>query len=117
MKAILILIAINAIILDYAFGEQAYGPYNQNYNSNMQYGSTNWYSSPLGAGAAQIGVIFAGGLVDMMNRPSVNYVPVPSSPFNAQPSSGSVMYFNNGNCQAETLYDMTGAARVVNVCR
>ncbi len=83
----------------------------------MQYGSTNWYSSPLGVGAAQIGVIFAGGLVDMMKRPPTNVIVSPALPYNAQPYSGSPIYIQGSNCQAETLYDMTGASRVVNVCR
>lgn len=47
------------------------GAYNQQftYNQNMQYGSTNWYSSPLGQGAAMAGVALVSGLVNAMSRP------------------------------------------------
>ena len=45
--------------------------YNQQftYNQNMQYGSTNWYSSPLGQGAAMAGVALISGLVNVLSRP------------------------------------------------
>lgn len=48
-----------------------YNQYNRQYtvNSNQQYGSTNWYSSPLGMGVAQAGVALIGGLVNVMSRP------------------------------------------------
>jgi hypothetical protein len=56
------------------------GPYNQTFNYNQQYGSTNWYSSPLGQGAAQVGVLLVGGLVNAMSRPDPQVVYVNQNP-------------------------------------
>ncbi len=65
---------IFAILFVISFGvnaEQPYSPYNQQftYNQNQQFGSTNWYSSALGMGVAQAGVLLVGGLVNAMSRP------------------------------------------------
>lgn len=46
-----------------------FNPYNQQFTYNQQFGSTNWYSSPLGQGVAQAGVLLVGGLVNAMSRP------------------------------------------------
>lgn len=65
--AFLIAIIFSVFIPD--ANAQPYGPYNQSFTMNQQYGSTNWYSSPLGMGAAQAGVMLMGGIVNMMSRP------------------------------------------------
>ena len=52
-----------------ASAQQPFSPFNQSYTINQQYGSTNWYSSPLGQGVAQAGVLLMGGVVNAMSRP------------------------------------------------
>jgi anti-sigma-K factor RskA len=90
---------------------------------NQQYGSTNWYSSALGAGVASAGVAIIGGLVNAMNRPE---------PVQVQQQQPQVIYVNQGqvqpqqgttydlqrgnNCQMQTVYDQYGNPRNVNVC-
>lgn len=99
------------------------GPYNQTmtYNQNMQFGSTNWYSSPLGQGAAMAGVAIVSGLVNAMSRPDPVVV-VPSSRYASQPSSEAAPYAQNAypsqpsNCRMQTLYDQSGNPRYVKVC-
>lgn len=102
---------------------QQYGPYNQQYTMNQQYGSTNWYSSALGAGVASAGVAIIGGLVNAMSRPD---------PVQVQQQQPQVIYVNQGqyqpqqgttydlqrnnNCQMQTVYDQYGNPRNVNVC-
>ena len=58
----------------------AYGPYDGRYTFNQQYSAGNWYSSPLGMGVAQAGVLLMGGIVNAMSRPNVEYVQVPQQP-------------------------------------
>lgn len=96
--------------------DQPYGQFNQNYtyNSNMQYGATNWYSSPLGIGAAQIGTVIANGLVNKMMQPDVvilqntnSYIPAPSVNYRLAAPSG---------CHTELLRDSIGIEHAVNVC-
>lgn len=118
----------------------AYGPYDQSYTINQQYGSSNWYSSPLGMGAAQMGVTLIGGLVNAMNRPEpvvqqqpqVIYVngngqqgsyQAPQGGYHQQGSPQTPYYgYSNqqsqqqGKCGMQTLYDQGGNPRYVNVC-
>ena len=115
------------------------GPYNQQftYNQNMQYGSTNWYSSPLGQGAAMAGVALISGLVNVLSRPDpVVVVPAQQGQTVQQgyaqqgqysqqgyaqqtgygqqyPGTG---YGQAGNCRTQTLYDQSGTPRTVRVC-
>ena len=107
------------------------GPYNQTmtYNQNMQMGSTNWYSSPLGQGAAMAGVAIVSGLVNAMSRPDPVVV-VPSSRYASQqqPSYGAEQPYQqtqqqpylqqqaSNNCKMQTLYDQSGNPRYVKVC-
>jgi len=94
------------------------GPYNQSmtYNQNMQFGSTNWYSSPLGQGAAMAGVAIISGLVNAMSRPDPVVV-VPAQQQYQQPQQYQQASIpNNGNCRMQTLYDQSGNPRYVKVC-
>lgn len=85
----------------------AYGPYDQQYTFNQQYGSTNWYSSPLGMGVAQAGVTLIGGLVNAMSRPDpVQYVQQPSQP----------TYVNQQRCHMESMYNSQYQPITVKVC-
>ena len=72
MKKVIVIVLFVA-----SFSANAYGPYDQAYTVNQQYGSTNWYSSPLGMGVAQAGVTLIGGLVNAMNRPEPQQVQQP----------------------------------------
>ena len=99
-----------------ASAEGPYTPYNQQYtiNSNQQYGSTNWYSSPLGMGVAQAGVTLIGGLVNAMSRPDpVQYVQPQSQPVYVNQNQ----QYGQQNCQVQQLYDQSGNPRTVNVCQ
>jgi hypothetical protein len=73
---------------------------------NQQYGSTNWYSSPLGMGVAQAGVTIIGGLVNAMSKPQQpQYI-------QQQPQ-----YVNtNPKCSVQTVFDQMGNQRAVNIC-
>lgn len=103
--------------------DQPFGPYNQQftYNQNQQYGSTNWYSSALGMGAAQVGVTLVGGLVNALSRPDpVIYMQPQQAPVyinglgrqEAATTSAQVQ----SNCSMQTLYDRQGNPRYVKVC-
>ena len=108
-----------------AQADQPFGPYNQQftYNQNQQYGSTNWYSSALGMGAAQAGVTLIGGLVNAMSRPDpVIYLQQQQAPvyINGRSQANSYTPAVNaqamGNCAMQTLYDRQGNPRYVKVC-
>jgi hypothetical protein len=92
------------------------GPYNQQftYNQNMQYGSTNWYSSPLGQGAAMAGVAIVSGLVNAISRPDPVVV-VPAQQY-SQPNQYMAQQPIPGNCKMQTLYDQSGNPLYVKVC-
>ena len=93
------------------------GQYNQQftYNQNMQYGSTNWYSSPLGQGAAMAGVAIVSGLVNAMSRPDPVVV-VPAQQSTQYVAQQPAQYGSQGNCRMQTLYDQSGNPRYVKVC-
>lgn len=65
-----------------------YSPFNQQFTYNQQYGSTNWYSSPLGQGVAQAGILLVGGLVNAMSRPDPVVVQNPQPQY----VNGNVQY-------------------------
>lgn len=90
--------------------EQPFGQYNQQYTINQQYGSTNWYSSPLGMGVAQAGVTLMGGLINAMNKSTPTYVQPQQQPIyvNQNPPAD--------NCHVETLYEQNGNPRTVRIC-
>lgn len=94
------------------------GQYNQvyTYNSNQQFGSTNWYSSPLGQGAAMAGVAIVSGLVNAMSRPDpVVVVPAPQG--NQYAAQQPAQYPGaQSTCRMQTLYDQSGNPRNVKVC-
>lgn len=107
--------------------QQPFGPFNQQFTMNQQYGSTNWYSSPLGMGVAQAGVTLIGGLVNAMSRPD----PVPVQTQQQQPvyvngggNGGPVGgygagygYMNNGICHMQTIPNPNGyGVTMANVC-
>jgi hypothetical protein len=95
---------------------QPYGPYNQQYTINQQYGSTNWYSSPLGMGAAQAGVTLIGGLVNAMSRPDPVVVQQ-QAPIYVNGGGGyGAGYQGSGRCSIQTVFDQAGNARSVNIC-
>ena len=75
------IIFIGFVLFSSISSADVYGPYNQQYSFNQQYGSTNWYSSPLGMGVAQAGVLLMGGIVNAMSRPNVEYVQVPQQQY------------------------------------
>lgn len=108
-----------AVLFLASFAASADGPYNaynQQYtiNSNQQYGSTNWYSSPLGMGVAQAGVTLIGGLVNAMSRPDpVQYVQPQAQPVYVNQNQG----YGQQNCQMQQLYDQSGNPRTVKVCQ
>ncbi len=118
MKVLTLLVALG--LAGPVAAGQPFGPYNQQYtfNQNQQYGATNWYSSPLGMGAAQMGVTLIGGLVNAMSRPdpvitlppTVVQVPASTAPV-ARTASPMPM-----NCSMQTLYDQQGQPRYVKVC-
>ena len=82
-----------------------YGPFNQQYTFNQQYGSTNWYSSPLGMGVAQAGVTLIGGLVNAMSRPDPVVVPQQSQPIYV---NGNASYAPQGGSPAYGGYPNQG---------
>lgn len=90
-----------------------YTPYNQQftYNQNMQYGSTNWYSSPLGQGAAMAGVALVSGLVNAMSRPDPVVVVPAQTQYNQQSQ-----YSQPTGCKIQTVYDQSGNQRNVKIC-
>lgn len=102
---------------------QPYGPYNQQYTMNQQYGSTNWYSSPLGMGAAQMGVTLVGGLVNAMSRPDPVVVQqqapiyVNGGGSGGYPQQGGYGYQGSGRCSIQAVFDQNGNPRSVNVCQ
>jgi hypothetical protein len=105
--------------------DNGFNPYNRQftYNQNNQVGSTNWYSSALGTGVAQAGVLLVGGLVNAMSRPdpvvvtqppatqAVSYPGQPAAPVSNGGPDGS------GSCSNQTLYDQKGSPVSVRVCR
>lgn len=107
-----------------AQAQNGFNPYNQQftYNQNNQVGSTNWYSSALGTGVAQAGVLLVGGLVNAMSRPdpvvvtqqpntqAVNYPSQSASPVSNSSRNGA------GSCSNQTLYDQKGNPVSVRVC-
>lgn len=118
--ALIILVGLSGPIQ----ADQPFSPYNQQftYNQNQQHGSTNWYSSPLGMGAAQVGVTLIGGLVNAMSRPDpVIYLQPQTAPMTIKGLQQSAGYANAagplpGNCAMQTLYDRQGQPRYVKVC-
>ena len=104
--------------------ENSFNPYHQQftYNQNYQVGSTNWYSSALGIGVAQAGVLLVGGLVNAISRPdpvivtqqpntqAVNYPSQPAPTANSSGRNGA------GTCTNQTLYDQKGNPVSVRVC-
>lgn len=113
---------IAALFISGAVSAEPYGPYNQQFTYNQQYGSTNWYSSPLGQGAAMAGVALVSGLVNAMSRPDpVVVVPAQTSygqqaQYGQQTSYGQQAQQYNQNCRMQTVYDQTGNPRTVNIC-
>jgi len=106
-----------------AKADQPFGPYNQQftYNQNQQYGSTNWYSSALGMGAAQVGVTLVGGLVNALSRPNpVIYMQPQQAPVYVnglgRQEAGTTSAQVQSNCSMQTLYDRQGNPRYVKVC-
>lgn len=86
---------------------QEFNEYNRQFTYNQQYGSTNWYSSPLGMGVAQAGVTIIGGLVNAMSKPQQ-----PQYIQQQQPQ-----YVNtNPKCSVQTVFDQMGNQRAVNIC-
>lgn len=118
ISIVFVMFSMNASAVD-----QPYGRYNQayTYNNNMQYGSTNWYSSPLGMGVAQAGVTLIGGLVSAMTRPDPVVI-------QQQVNSANGGYYNNGGynsgsynngnggCSMQTVFDANRTPRVVKIC-
>ena len=100
------------VLLFFAAPVFASGPYDQTYTFNQQYGSTNWYSSPLGMGVAQAGVTLIGGLVNVLSRPDPVQVPQ-QQPVQIQ---GNVPNYGYGYCQLKTVYTQTGEPVAVRVC-
>lgn len=103
--------------------QQPYGPYNQQYTMNQQFGSTNWYSSPLGMGVAQAGVTLIGGLVNAMSRPETPVVqqqaPIyvnGNGGYQSQNGYGYQQPQGQGRCSIQTVFDQNGNARSVNIC-
>jgi hypothetical protein len=78
MKRTILAVALSFVIVNVEAAPPS--PYNQTFNYNQQYGSTNWYSSPLGMGVAQAGVVLVGGLVNAMSRPDPQVVYVNQNP-------------------------------------
>ena len=112
------------LLCSQAQADAGFNPYNRQftYNQNNQVGSTNWYSSALGTGVAQAGVLLVGGLVNAMSRPdpvvvtqppatqAVNYPGQPATPANHVNGNGA------GTCSTQTLYDQQGHPVSVRVC-
>lgn len=122
-----------------ATNANAYGPYNQQYTMNQQFGSTNWYSSPLGMGVAQAGVALVSGIVNKMSQPDpvqvqqappqviyVNQGQQPQGQYPQQqypqsngqhPANGYSQQSAANNCRGETVYDQAGNPRYVKICQ
>ena len=112
------------LLCSQAQADAGFNPYNRQftYNQNNQVGSTNWYSSALGTGVAQAGVLLVGGLVNAMSRPdpvvvtqqpatqAVNYPGQPASPASNGNRTGA------GTCSTQMLYDQQGHPVSVRVC-
>lgn len=116
MKNIIFLFATFFIISN--VNAQPYGPYNQQYTINQQYGSTNWYSSPLGQGVAQAGVTLIGGLVNMMNKPDpVQYIQPQQPVYTNQQQMPNYGYGNgNGGCTSQLYTVPGGSPQMIKVC-
>jgi hypothetical protein len=78
---------------------------------NQQYGSSNWYSSPLGMGAAHMGVMLMGGIVNAMSRPDNVVVqqapaqaPVQYAPQQYGGGYGGGVGFGGGQCNWVPYY-------------
>lgn len=138
------LLVVAGLIFATSAQAQAYGPYNQQYTMNQQYGSTNWYSSPLGMGVAQAGVALVAGVVNKMSQPDPVQQPQPQVIYvnQGQAQQGGYpqnqggytqqgqYHPNNGyqppvqqptaygnNCQTQTIYDQAGNPRTAKVCQ
>lgn len=119
------IIAFVLFVTSFTVSAEGYGPFNQQYTMNQQYGSTNWYSSPLGMGVAQAGVTLIGGLVNMMNRPDPVVVQQQAPVYvNQNQGSGRPIYSqgygygqNQASCQMQTVYDQNGNPRTVKICQ
>jgi hypothetical protein len=131
-------LVVAGLILVASAQAQAYGPYNQQYTVNQQYGSTNWYSSPLGMGVAQAGVALISGVVNKMSQPDPVQQPQPQVIYVNQGQAQQGQYSqkqgqrhpNNGyqypaqqpaasggNCQIQTVFDQAGNPRQANICQ
>lgn len=136
-------IFVAAVIMIVSAQAKAYGPYDQSYTMNQQYGASNWYSSPLGMGAAMMGTTLMSGIVNAMSRPSQPVVQqqpqviyqqqggyYQQNPGYQQPSANGVYpHPNNGyqapqqyqqqasNCHQEEVFDQAGNPRRVNICQ
>lgn len=119
----------------------AYGPFDQSYTINQQYGSSNWYSSPLGMGAAMMGTTLMSGIVNAMSRPSQPVIqqqpqviysnggyPQQYGGYQQPAANGVYQHPANGypqqqyqqqanNCRMETVYDQAGNPRQANICQ
>lgn len=110
MLIVLIVFSAELRANPYGYG----GSYTYNYNLNQRYGASNWYSSPLGYGVAEMGVVVVGGIVNGINNRS--YIIPRQAP---APIVINVEGSNNGRqiCYEDTLYDELGNPVNVNVCK
>ena len=98
------------VLLFFAAPVFASGPYDQTYTFNQQYGSTNWYSSPLGMGVAQAGVTLIGGLVNVLSRPDpIQYTQQQNQPTYVTPQQQQ-------NCHMQSVYNSQYQPITVKVC-
>jgi hypothetical protein len=104
--------------------ESPFNPYNRQFtnNQNYQVGSTNWYSSALGPGVAQAGILLVGGLVNAMSRPDpVVVTQQPLTQATNYPNQNPPLSSSGGRnvgaaCSNQTLYDQQGNPVSVRVC-
>lgn len=116
------IIATILLVSSFSVSADGYSPYNQQFTMNQQYGSTNWYSSPLGMGVAQGGVALISGLVNMMSRPDPVVVPQQQQPVYVNQNSGQPTYshgygYGGSACRMQTMYDEGGRPQTVKVCQ
>ncbi len=138
MKIVTLFISTILLFGTNTVSAEQYGPYNQKFTMNQQFGSSNWYSSPLGQGAAMAGVTLIGGLVNALSRPDpvvvqsqpqqpiyVNQGQAPvynnqgyqSQSYNNQPQYQQQRYESAiMGCQMRTVYDQSGNPLYVKVC-
>jgi len=134
------IIMIGMLCCSSAVKADQYGPYNQRYTFNQQYGSSNWYSSPLGQGAAMAGVAIISGLVNAMSKPDPVVVqgqqqpiyinqgqvqgqqPIYSQGYQSQSYNQQPQYQQQrfesaiAGCQMQTVYDQSGNPLYIKVC-